>query len=283
MGGFFFLFFGWWKCTGVWWLGWAHRHVPSSGLGGIHLMHWLCQLHQEIPSNIFYNFFSSKNKVIFFEDAYKSEDGHRTWETGRQFIIYLFIYFSPKKFALFSKLKFSVLNGVYNIYIYFKKLFSSSAYKYQIKTPFFNSLFSYPRERRAGDNLPSVSLSLSLSAPCEVTSGQPELTVKLREIKEPNFAELIYLGSIFILRKRMYADTGLMLPCFQNLCQEVQQLGDFCKSQRPGASSVPFLPSLLFSVYVSRVSVSTTKVHSLCVYLECWSFPDSWVGVLPKF
>lgn len=106
-------------------------------------------------------FFSSKNKVIFFEDAYKSEDGHRTWETGRQFIIYLFIYFSPKKFALFSKLKFSVLNGVYNIYIYFKKLFSSSAYKYQIKTPFFNSLFSYPRERRAGDNLPSVSLSLS--------------------------------------------------------------------------------------------------------------------------
>ncbi|PKI52141.1 hypothetical protein CRG98_027557 [Punica granatum] len=34
----------------------------------------------------------------------------------------------------------------------------------------------------------------------------------------------------------MYADTGLMFPCFQNLYQEAQQFDDFCKPQKPNAS-----------------------------------------------
>ncbi|KAI4340918.1 hypothetical protein MLD38_025710 [Melastoma candidum] len=35
----------------------------------------------------------------------------------------------------------------------------------------------------------------------------------------------------------MYAETGLMFPCFQELSQEVHQLEDFCKSQRQLISS----------------------------------------------
>lgn len=111
-----------------------------------------------------------------------------------------------------------------------------------------------------------------------------ELDSQLREIKEAILWSYYYLG-VVQFQGKMYANTGLMSPCFQNLSQEVQQLDDFCKPQRPNASLVLFL--LLFFAFTSGVFALKMSPF-LSVYLECWSYrcfiTISWflTEVLPR-
>lgn len=70
----------------------------------------------------------------------------------------------------------------------------------------------------------------------------------------------------------MYAETGLLFPCFQNFSQELQQFEELCKTQKFNASMVLlFYIFLHLLVFVCMLNLSILPSFHFWVCLVCIS------------